>query len=73
MSDPKTPSPSERILATRRNFLKKAGLGGAAAATGVLASPANVNAPAPIRGKITTTRMIKIKRQYIEKRARKIK
>ena len=31
--------PSERILASRRNFLQRAGLGGAAAAGGTLAAP----------------------------------
>ena len=41
--DKKTLSPSERILSTRRAFLRKAGLGTAAAASSVLAAPAIVN------------------------------
>ena len=54
MSDKKLPTPSERILATRRNFLKKAGLGGAAAASATLAAP-YVNAQsAPIKWRLQT-------------------
>jgi len=55
MSDnEKAQSPSERILATRRNFLKRAGLGGAAVAAGTLAAPAIVKAQAPIRWRLQT-------------------
>jgi len=54
MSDQiKKPSPSEAILATRRKFLQKAGLGTAAAASSVLAAP-YVNAQAPIRWRLQT-------------------
>lgn len=46
--------PSERILASRRSFLRKAGLGGAAAASATLAAP-YVNAQsAPIRWRLQT-------------------
>ncbi|GIX13291.1 MAG: C4-dicarboxylate ABC transporter [Paracoccaceae bacterium] len=55
MSDStKTPSPSERILATRRAFLQRAGLGTAAAAGATLAAPAIVRAQAPIRWRLQT-------------------
>ena len=56
MSDPKSksPSPSEKILASRRDFMKKAGFGGAAAATGMLAAPAAIKAQAPIRWRLQT-------------------
>ena len=54
MSDQiKKPSPSEAILATRRKFLQKAGLGTAAAASSMLAAP-YVNAQAPIRWRLQT-------------------
>jgi TRAP-type mannitol/chloroaromatic compound transport system substrate-binding protein len=47
-------SPSERILATRRKFLQKAGLGTVAAASSVLAAP-YVNAQSgPIRWRLQT-------------------
>ena len=49
----KTLSPSEKILATRRNFLRNAGLGTAAAAS-ALAAPAIVRAQAPIRWRLQT-------------------
>ena len=38
----KSLTPSERILASRRKFLQKAGFGGAAAVAGTLAAPAIV-------------------------------
>lgn len=55
MSDAKKkPSPSEAILATRRKFLQKAGLGTAAAATTALGAP-YVNAQSgPIRWRLQT-------------------
>ncbi len=50
----KTLSPSEKILASRRDFMKKAGLGGAAVAAGTLAAPAIVRAQAPIKWRLQT-------------------
>lgn len=53
MTTPKTPAPSEAILASRRNFLRTATVGGAAAAATGLAAP-YVNAQAPIRWRLQT-------------------
>ena len=54
MSDQQKPlSPSEKILATRRTFLRNAGLGTATAAS-ALAAPAIVRAQAPIRWRLQT-------------------
>jgi len=50
MTDSSKPSPSERILASRRKFLAAAGL----AAPAVLAAPAIVGAQAPIRWRLQT-------------------
>ncbi len=51
---PNTPTPSQRILATRRNFMKRAGLGGAALAVSPLAAP-HLNAQsAPIKWRLQT-------------------
>ena len=47
-------TPSERILASRRKFLQRAGLGGAAAVAGTLAAPAIVKAQAPIKWRLQT-------------------
>jgi TRAP-type mannitol/chloroaromatic compound transport system substrate-binding protein len=50
----KAPSPSEAILSTRRDFLRKSALGGGAAvAASALAAP-YVNAQAPIRWRLQT-------------------
>ncbi|MCC5974486.1 MAG: C4-dicarboxylate ABC transporter [Rubellimicrobium sp.] len=48
-----TTSPSEKILASRRRFLKTAAFGGTAAAASTLAAP-YVNAQAPIRWRLQT-------------------
>jgi TRAP-type mannitol/chloroaromatic compound transport system substrate-binding protein len=45
-------TPSQKILASRRKFLQRAGLGGAAAVTGALAAPAIVKAQAPIKWRL---------------------
>ncbi len=50
--DNKTLSPSEKILASRRTFLRNAGLGGAAIAGSTLAAPAIVRAQAPIKWRL---------------------
>lgn len=50
--DSKTQSPSEKILASRRTFLRNAGLGGAAIAGSTLAAPAIVRAQAPIKWRL---------------------
>lgn len=47
-------APSEKILATRRSFMKKAGLGAAAAASTTLAAPAVVAQNGPIRWRLQT-------------------
>ena len=52
MTDAKTPS--ERILASRRDFMRRTALGGAAVAGGTLAAPAIVKAQAPIRWRLQT-------------------
>lgn len=56
MSEKSTPkSPSETILASRRNFLKNAGLGGAAVVAGsTLAAPAVLAQSAPIKWRLQT-------------------
>ncbi|WP_457940782.1 C4-dicarboxylate ABC transporter [Mesorhizobium sp. 10J20-29] len=50
--DNKTQSPSEKILASRRTFLRNAGFGGAALAGSTLAAPAIVRAQAPIKWRL---------------------
>lgn len=54
MTDTRTLTPSETILASRRNFLKRAGPGSAAAAGSLLAAPAIVTAQAQIRWRLQT-------------------
>ena len=44
----KKPSPSEKILASRRAFMQKAGLGGVALGASALAAPAVVRAQVPL-------------------------
>ena len=50
----KKPSPSETILASRRAFMQKAGLGGVALGASALAAPAVVRAQAPIKWRLQT-------------------
>lgn len=50
----RAPSPSETILSSRRSFLKKAGLGGAAAAASTLAAPAVLAQSGPIKWRLQT-------------------
>ncbi|MDN2565632.1 TRAP transporter substrate-binding protein DctP [Aquibium sp. A9E412] len=50
----KPPSHSQAILASRRSFLKKAGLGGAAAAASSLAAPAVLAQNGPIKWRLQT-------------------
>lgn len=55
MSDPdKTQTPSEKILASRRNFMKSAGFGGAALAGSTLAAPYVRAQEAPIKWRLQT-------------------
>jgi len=51
-TDPRTPS--EKILASRRDFMRKAGLGAAAAASTTLAAPAVIAQTGPIRWRLQT-------------------
>ena len=50
----KSPSTSETILASRRTFLRKAGLGGAAVAGSALAAPAVLAQNGPIKWRLQT-------------------
>lgn len=50
----RAPSPSETILSSRRSFLKKASLGGAAAAASTLAAPAVLAQSGPIKWRLQT-------------------
>lgn len=50
----KTKGPAETILATRRNFLGKAGIGAGVLAGSTLAAPALVRAQAPIKWRLQT-------------------
>ncbi|RAI03909.1 C4-dicarboxylate ABC transporter [Acuticoccus sediminis] len=50
----KPQSPSEKILASRRAFMQKAGLGGVALGASTLAAPAIVKAQAPIKWRLQT-------------------
>lgn len=52
--DIKKPSPSEKILESRRNFMRNVGVGGAAAAAGTLAAPAVIAQTAPIKWRLQT-------------------
>jgi TRAP-type mannitol/chloroaromatic compound transport system substrate-binding protein len=49
-----TRTPSQKILASRREFMKKAGVGAAAAASATLAAPAVVAQTGPIRWRLQT-------------------
>jgi TRAP-type mannitol/chloroaromatic compound transport system substrate-binding protein len=50
----KKETPSEKILSTRRSFMKKAGIGAAAAASSTLAAPAVIAQNGPIRWRLQT-------------------
>lgn len=52
--DNKTQSPSEKILESRRKFMRNVGFGGAALAGSTLAAPAIVRAQAPIKWRLQT-------------------